>query len=128
MPPALPDPGPFSNAPDTLSLSGNEAAFVVPDIQPSELGTGGGTDSQDNNASGNAGANANSGTGTSGSSGSGATAGGATAGSGAASGNQSGVGLARTGASTPALATISVLLLSIGGVLMVASRRESEDI
>ena len=115
---ALPDPGPFSNAPDRLSLSGNEAAFVVPDIQPSELGTGGGTGSQDNGAGSDADANSGN-TGTSGSA--------ATAGSGAASGSQSGVGLARTGAATPLLATLSVLFLSIGGVLMVASRRESQD-
>jgi len=34
--------------------------------------------------------------------------------------------LAITGASTPVLATLSTLLLTMGGVLMVASRREDE--
>jgi len=35
--------------------------------------------------------------------------------------------LAQTGTNTPLLATASILLLSLGGLLMVASRREDAD-
>ena len=97
---ALPDPGTFSNAPDVLSLSGGAAAFLVPDAQPGELGTGGGD----------------------------ATGGTGDTGAAAGSGNTgSSGGLAVTGAETPLLATASISLLVLGGLLMVGARRQDED-
>ncbi len=101
---ALPDPGRFSTAPDVLSLSGTEAAFVVPDAAPGALGTGGGDATTD------------------------ATSGGSDAGdgAGAAAGNQ-GPGLAATGIEAPVLATASIGLLVLGGLLMVGARRQDDD-
>ncbi|MEM7093473.1 MAG: hypothetical protein AAF567_10765 [Actinomycetota bacterium] len=97
------DPGSFAVAPDQLSISDNQAAFVVPDIDTSALGTGGGDAGGDLGDTGAAG------------------------GDGATSGGQGdGPGLAATG-SSPLLATISVMLLTLGGILTVGSRRDGDD-
>jgi outer membrane biosynthesis protein TonB len=99
----LADPGNFSNAPSVLSLSGGEAAFVVPDAQPGELGIGGGDATGAATGSNDAGAAAQG------------------------SGANTSPGLAATGAETPLLATASVGLLVLGGLLMVGARRQDED-
>jgi LPXTG-motif cell wall-anchored protein len=52
--------------------------------------------------------------------------GGGTGGAGSTTDPSTGPGLANTG-SSPILATVSVLLMSTGGVLLVASRRERND-
>ena len=99
----LADPGNFSNAPGVLSLSGGEAAFVVPDAQPGQLGIGGGDATGAAAGSNDAGAAAQG------------------------SGANTSPGLAATGAETPLLATASVGLLVLGGLLMVGARRQDED-
>lgn len=103
-PAALADPGPFSLAPSGLEINANEAAWVVPDPVASTAGTGdtagtGGGDAaaQIGNDDGDSQA--------------------------ASTAEGTGAGLAATG-NHPFLPTLTVILFSVGGVFLVASRRE----